>query len=103
VPLGFELPNKSFEKIILIFSYLQRKNHFFDSNMQILLHQLRYGAAVVLGRKICNPMATTCHQASRSAPVHVDDGGGGFCFMREGAHIAGVGMMFSKLTLPQVH
>jgi hypothetical protein len=72
--------------------------------MQFLLHQLRYGAAVVLGRKICNPMATTCHQASRSAPVHVDDGGGGgFFFMREGAHIAGVGMMVSKLTLLQVH
>jgi hypothetical protein len=49
--------------------------------MQFLLHQLRYGAAVVLGRKICNPMVTTCHQASRSAPVHVDDGGGGFFFM----------------------
>jgi hypothetical protein len=71
--------------------------------MQFLLHQLRYGAAVVLGRKICNPMATTCHQTSRSAPVHVDDGGGGFFLMREGAHIAGVGMMVSKLTLPQVN
>jgi hypothetical protein len=52
--------------------------------MQFLLHQLKYGAAVVLGRKICNPMATTCHQASRSAPVHVDDGGG-FFFYEEGS------------------
>jgi hypothetical protein len=32
-------------------------------------------------RSVTNPMATTCHQASRSAPVHVDDGGGGGFFL----------------------